>query len=357
VLGAELSGREYRDYSTSSAVGQVAFALGLSLLIAAAAGIMKVTGAPHVGLIVALSPALIAWQFQEFGRRVLYTKGRLRAAVGLDLVCYGTQAVVLVALWRADRLTAETALYALAVTFALGAALAAWLLRARLSGSIELRSLRENWRFGKWLAAGEIGYWFSSHYYVYLGGVLLGSVASGVLKVGQTLLGPISVFLAFFVNYLPIVFARSTDPGGALKRSYRSVLPVVLLYCVFVAFFAEDLLVRVYGDAYGSYGAVVRLFALYYVLLGLSSPLVAFLAARRLTRPIFIGHAFGAAVSLAVGWILFETLGVEGGVVGMVLAWLASTVVLVRSWTTADHGGRPQGRGSERHSVRDRAPA
>lgn len=356
VLGLARSGREYRDYSTSAAIGQFVFAVGLSLLLVAAAAIVSVTGSPYAGLIIALAPALVSWQLQELGRRILYTEGRVRTAFGLDAVCYGAQAAVLVALWRTDRLTAEIALYTLAATFALGAALAGWLLRASLSGSLSVLSLRENWRFGKWLAAGEVGYWFSSHYYVYLAGALLGSVASGALKAGQTLLGPVSVFLAFFVNYLPIVFTRSPDPVGALRRSYGSILPVVCVYCALVAVFAEELLSHVYGNAYEAYGSVVRLFALYYVLLGLSSPLVASLAARRLTRPIFLGHAFGAAVSLAMGWALFEAIGVEGGVAGMILAWILSTAVLVKSWS-ADSGGRAPGSGAERGGGRDRAPA
>ena len=86
------------------------------------------------------------------------------------------------------------------------------------------------------------------------------------------------------------------------------------------------------------YADVVQLFALYYVLLAFSTVAIAALSARRLTRDVFVGQAAGAALSLAVGWILLRELGPEGGVVGMLLSWVLAMVFFVRALRAAPDG-------------------
>ncbi len=96
-----------------------------------------------------------------------------------------------------------------------------------------------------------------------------------------------------------------------------------------VAVLAGPALELVYGAAYRQYATLVQLFAVYYVALAFSTVAVAVLAARGFTRQIFVGHAAGAAVSLASGWLLLEQLGPEGGVVAMLVSWAIAMVVFL----------------------------
>jgi O-antigen/teichoic acid export membrane protein len=336
VLGATRHGRHYADYSTTAAMAQAGFTAVLVLAAGIAAAVAYSSGFSEASLVVALVPALAAWQLQELGRRMLYTEGRLAAAFGNDLVSYGGQAVVLLVLWRGDHLTGTTALLSLAAAFAVGAVIVGLQLRPALSGRPHAASLAENWHFGKWLGVAEIGQWFSTQFYIYLGAAVAGAVASAALKAGQTLLGPISVFLTFVTGYLPIVLARELKATGSVaakaRRSLVAILPGVLLYCLLMAIFAEPVLELVYGDEYGQYAGVVRLFALYYSVLALSTVAIAALSAKGQTRDVFVGQAAGAVLSLAFGWLLLRQWGPEGGVTGMLLSWVVAMALFVRAF-------------------------
>ena len=335
VLGALRRGSAYADYSTTAAATQGAFTATLALIAAGAAGIAYAAGFSHAVLFLALPPALITWQLQELGRRMLYTEDRLGGALANDVVGYGGQAATLIVLWRVHELTAARALLTLAAWFAIGGLVVAYQLRGTLSGKLDAASLAANWHFGKWLGVAEVGQWFSTQFYIYLGGAIAGPITSGVLKAGQTLLGPMSVFLTFVTSYLPIVYARELEASGSIRaktrRAFIVILPVVVPYCVAVAVFAKPLLGFVYGHDYRHYTDVVELFCLYYVLLAFSTVAIAALSARALTRDVFVGQASGAALSLAIGWLLLQRHGAVGGVTGMLASWALAMTLFLRA--------------------------
>jgi O-antigen/teichoic acid export membrane protein len=200
---------------------------------------------------------------------------------------------------------------------------------------LDTSSLSANWRFGKWLGVAEVGQWFSTQYYIYLAAAIVGPVASAALKAGQTLLGPMSVFLTFVTSYLPTVFARELEASGTIgaktRRSLAAILPAVVAYCLLMAVFAKPALEFVYGVEYGRYADVVRLFALYYVVLALSTVAIAALSAKGSTRDVFVGQAAGAGLSLAIGWLLLRELGPAGGVTGMLVSWAGAMGLFLRA--------------------------
>ncbi|HET7045190.1 MAG TPA: hypothetical protein VFI37_10110 [Gaiellaceae bacterium] len=341
VLGALRTGTAYVRYTTAAATLQLGYAAVWALALALAGGVLAALGGASSTLFLLAAPAVVAWQLQEFGRRVLYTEGRLYGALLDDVLGYGAQAAILVWLWRGDALTGPRAMAAIAATSAVAALVAGFQLRSSLGRTIDRESLRTGWGYGRWLAAAELAYWFSSQSYIYLASAVVGPVASAILKAAQTLLGPASVFLAFFVNFLPTRFASRLRVGGdrALARQVRvgllSTLPATVAYAVAVAVFAGPLLEFVYGSAYAGHASVVRLFAAYYVLLSISDVFVAALAARALTRRIFAGHAAGAVLSLVLGWVLLYTWGAAGGAAGMIASLVVALAVFVRSYRAA----------------------
>lgn len=326
VIGARRSGADYVRFTTSVAAYQLSLSTVAAVLLAGGAGIARAAGAGSTLLLLVAAPTLVAWQLQELARRVLYTEGRLGAALANDTLSYGAQIVLLVTLHQTGRLTGMSALVVIASTSAVGSLVGAVQLRRSLGSRLDRGSIADIWRFGKWLGAAEIAYWFESQYYVYLAALLVGPVASAALKAGQTLLGPISVFLAFFVNYLPIRFTRR---GVQLRFGFLSTVPTVAIYAVLVGIFARPLLAHVYGRSYEGYASVVRLFALYYLLLSVSDVVVASLSARERTRRIFVGHVAGAVASVALGWVFVERFGAAGGVGGMILAITTAFCVFV----------------------------
>jgi O-antigen/teichoic acid export membrane protein len=346
VLGAERRGESYVGYTTAAAAVQVAYALLWAAVLLVVSAVAFAVGSPSALLFAIAAPAAIAWQLQEFGRRVLYTEGRLTLALLNDVLSYGTQAALLIWLFAEGTLTGARALAIVAGTSAFAALVLAPRLQRSVGRHIDREAIRTSWRFGRWLGAAELAYWVASQSYIYIGGIVVGPVASAALKSAQTLLGPISVFLAFFVNYLPTSFtrARATGKPEFLRRmrlAFLTTVPAAVVYGLLVTAFAPPLLELVYGHQYRPYATVVRLFALYYVILSISDVFVAALAALGLTRQIFVGHAVGAAISLGSGWLLLSVWGASGGAVGMIISILGAAAVFVRI-SLSELGRTPQ---------------
>jgi O-antigen/teichoic acid export membrane protein len=261
-----------------------------------------------------------------------------------DIVSYGGQLPILIALWDRDALTGPNALYAIAATSAVGAALGAFHLRASLAWVLDSATISLNWRFGKWLVGGTIGFWAATHLYGYLAAAIVGLFAAGVLKAAQTLLGPLNVILLSLAAVLPTRFAHAYGAGGdsalrhALRTSYMTTLPVIAAYCGLTSVFGGQLLDLVYGSSYAPYGSVVALFSLFYFVSYLGQLLGAALSARGSTRPLFVGNVVGAAVGVGIGWVSIVALGIDGAVVGMIVSIVALNLVLWRAYRTKPRG-------------------
>lgn len=335
VLAAVRRDDVYANYSTTAAVAQLAFTGALAALCMLSAGIFHLAGSTRALSLVALSLALVTWQLQEFSRRILYTERRLAGALASDVLSYGGAVALLVLVWRLDGLTVTRVFMIFAIAFAVGAVASGVQVRVALSGKLDSASLSASWQFGRWLGLAEVGQWFSTQFVYYLAAAVLGAAASGAIKAGQTLLGPCAAFLAFFTSYLPIVFAQELERSKALNRkvrwSFGAILPIVIAYSALTALFSEQLLEIVYGPEYSRYASVVELFAVYYVVVSVSTVAVAVLSARGMTRRIFSGHAAGAAVFLAVGWVLVEAWGAAGGVAAMLASVVAATGIFIHA--------------------------
>ena len=243
VLGQGRTGDDYRRYTRSSAVGQGLFSLAAALVALAVALAAYAAGLSSADVLFAAVPALVAWQLQEFARHVLYTENRLRTAFAIDVVGYGGQVVLILALVAADRASGANALYAVAVASSAGALVGAWAIRASLRGRVERSYLAENWAFGKWLGAAIAASWLSGSLFFYLTAVVVNAGATAGLKASQTVLGPLNAFLLFIVTILPIRLAaareRDEPVGVGLRLAYLASAPFVWAYCALVAVFAR----------------------------------------------------------------------------------------------------------------------
>ena len=338
VLGQSADGYAYRIYTTSTALGQLAFTGASAVLAAVAALGASLAGSGVTPLLVAVGPVVVAWQLQEFVRRVLYTEQRLGGAFAIDVVSYGGQVAALVGLATADALTAPVALYTVAATSSVSLFLGAWMTRRSFAPAADRTALAENWSFGKWLGGAIGASWLTAQLYVYLAALLLGAPAAGALRAAQILLGPLNAFYVFLFTLLPIRFSAARDRDGdpavdsALKRWYAATSPVALAYCVLAAIFAEPLLALLYNDRYASYANVVVLFAVYYVVQHLVYVVTSALIAKRRTRPLFTGNLYAGLLGVAVGWLLIQTWEVEGAAVGMILGAVVLNVVFWRAY-------------------------
>ena len=191
---------------------------------------------------LALAPSIVAVQLQELTRRVLYTEGRLGAAFIGDICTYGGLAAVVLGLWQTEQLSPEVALLAQAATAAVGASIGAWQIRASVDLVRRSRSMRQAWRFGRWLLGAElVGNWIATQAHLFVSAALLGPAAAGILRAAQVVFGPLRILAYSLGAMLPISFARTLEQGGPaglnaeLKRAYAFVVPLLAGYCLAVA--------------------------------------------------------------------------------------------------------------------------
>ena len=357
VLAAGRAGEGYRRYTSSTAVVQVLLALVQAMALGAAAWVAYSHGSPVTPMLVAMVPAVVGWQLQEFCRRVLYTEERYAAAFWNDLVSYGGQTAAVIALYAADRhtghayLTGPAALYALAVTSFAAAAWGAWQIRRSLCRAFDLSAVWENWVFGRWLLGGEMLQWWSSlQMYIWLTAELLGKPAAGDLRATQTLFGPMRVFTFYLGNVLPIRFARTLEAGGhgAVHKQFltacRQVLPLLGAYCLAVAIVPGPILHLAYKGKFTAPAVVLSLYAIYTFVSYLPVLLASVLTAKRATRPVFLGNVWGALLALPVGYGLIRGMGLAGAPIAMGICSALMAVYFVRAYADSnrpDPGGFP----------------
>lgn len=352
ILGVSRHGRrggDYKLYTSATFFGQ-AILCGVAALLALLAWVIALRfGWSVAPLLLSLAPALVAWQLLEFARRVLYTEGRIAAAMATDVIaCTAQIAGVAWLCWRHE-LTGPAALNMIAITSLLGAAFGLWKIRRSFAPGISFKFIRENWHFGKWIVGGEIvGNWLSVQLFVYLSAAMLGAAAAGILRAVHTIFGPARILADVLCTMLPIHFSRVFTTHGKAGLHTQLVLchlvavPLLGGYCLLVAVFAQPLLRLLYGDRYAGAAVVLAVYAVAAFASYLMMIVAAALRARRSTRELFNGQLIGSLIAIPIGWVSIRLFGVPGTALGMLVSYLLITLLLWRTYRLSNNDGVSQ---------------
>ncbi|HEY8748828.1 MAG TPA: hypothetical protein VIM11_12685 [Tepidisphaeraceae bacterium] len=343
VLGTGREGEDYRRYTTSTLFCQLLLIAIEAALALGAAGTAFYNHWPALHLLISLIPAIAGWQMQEFVRRIMYTEGRYFHVFWNDMLSYGGQAIVIGALQLLNRfhiggrdnwLTGVSAMYVLAVTSAIAAAVGLWQIRGSLTPRTDLSALRLNWTYGKWLAGSELLTWCSSiHMYLYVAGATLGLAASGQLKSAQVLFGPTRIIAYYLDTVLPIRFARklASSGAGALGAQLKQVLARIALpltvFCLGVALMAKPLLRFTFGKDFSGASTLLMLYSAYALMTYLQMIITAALRAQRTTHLVFYASVVALVVALPTSLLLMPLLQVNGILIAMIGGVVAATVI------------------------------
>jgi exopolysaccharide production protein ExoQ len=346
VLGVTRQGAEYRRYTSVTAVSQICFTVMCALIAVLSAIVGHYTAWGVASLLFPLALVIVAWQMQEFTRRVLYTEGRLRDAFANDLISYGGQAAIIVALGRFGHLTGARALSIIALTSALAAAGGCWQIRGSLTrrgvwGAMRAGGFAENWLFGKWLFGAALATWVASQLYPILIGGLIGVAQAGAFSAVFTLMGPARILLIAMDTALVPVAARAFAERGQpelhsfVARVYMMTAPIIALYCIGISLLSPRILGAAYGEHYRPYGWLLALFALSYALDYLRLPISIAMEARRISAPIFRAYLLASIVTLTAGVAAVRFLGLRGAALGTIANSLILGVMLWRYYRAA----------------------
>ena len=359
VLGASSSPASFGRYVTALAVWQFVLGAGAGGAVMLGATWYALGGRanPFSEAVFVMGGALLFVQFQEFFRRVLFTRFEVAKVLRNDVVCCAVQLAGLLVLWSRDALSANTVFGLIAVSTGCGAVTGLLQCRGWLKGDFSglRRIVAENWRFGRWVLGTNMAWYASTQLYLLIAGALLGLRGPAILEASRTIMAPTQILYFSAGNVLPSLGASRLHAGGPIAlRCLVGVMSVAMMvvvgmYCLAVALAPERLLDVFYRGQYAGYGGVVQLYALMYFLM--NSALIFNLGIDSLARPDrnFLIMLVTAAVALVVAFPLVHSWGVYGAALGMVLtqivglcgAWYLFRIsVHERAGTMASQGCR-----------------
>lgn len=337
MLGAPKSGEDFHRYTTATLWTQVALALITAAATLLVAGIAFMNDWGATGLIFACAPATVAWQMQEYIRRVLYVRSHAAGVFFNDVISYSGQFLVIVLLWWTDRLTTISALTALTLTSLAGVLLGLWQIRAYLganptwTGFLEIA--RSHWDFGKWLMGGNLAAWTSGRMYPVLAASFISVAVTGAMKAVQTILGPMNILTFALDPLLGPRAARAHAKAGipALRtqvgRMQMFVIGTVGVYCLLVMILAEPILSIVYADQYTEYAWLLIIMAINYAFTAFRGPLSLALTVLGKTDAIFRARLAASVANLTLGIAAVWLFGVAGIGIGILLNGIMLQVV------------------------------
>ena len=282
---------------------------------------------------LAVAVAILGWQTQEFGRRVLYVEERYADALANDFLSYGGQVAACAILAAGGGMTTVTALLGVGCTSFAAGVLALIAVRHRLGVTPSLADARLSLHHGVWLAAGEVAQFISARLPAFLVAAFVAVSASGILGAALLLLNPLNVVVFSLWSVVPMRLAKIRAEQGeeAAGRMFRHIqlvtTPPVVAFCVFAAVLGEILLDVLYGNQYSGYGWLVGILAVFSIVRFHSGLVIAGLWSRRMSRSIFTGHVVGAVVAIVAGVSLVATFGLAGAGLAMIVATTISTIV------------------------------
>lgn len=230
---------------------------------------------PQVGgaqLLPAFLLSLVSFLMQDWLRRYYFAAGKSQHSVWNDVISYIGQAVLLVVLMVAHRLTVNTAFWSIAVTSA-AAFLLGWAIERIGYSSAEMR---EAWRrsrgLSRDLALANQLQWVVYQGAMLIGASVLGAEAAGSVRATQNVVGPVNVAYQAMENIVPLRAGEEMRRGGIQQVArflFRfGVAGFVVLSVLFLAIglFSRDFLSFFYGHKVAVYGGVLDLQLVYFLL-------------------------------------------------------------------------------------------
>jgi O-antigen/teichoic acid export membrane protein len=347
TFGAAQDEDSFRRYATSTSLLQILLAiisaLGVSLVGWFALRLGNDVAGPTL---IALGPAFLWWQLQEYVRRMLYTRGRVLAAALNTALSNAFRLGIMIWWMRRDQLDGAASLQAIALGALVALLPGLWQTRRYWTFGFEnFRQVwRRNWDFGRWVMGGSIANWLAVEFYPVLTAGMISFAAAGAYRALQNLVAPVFLLLRATDTFLTPRAAKAYDKYGqtALRRLVRLAyattgVPILGLLALAVLF-PNQLLGLLYGETYLAFSDGILMMAVFYALMYAYWPLQAAFKAARLSRPIFVANLAAGAAMFTIGIWMISRWGVYGTIGGQALNALIVLLVLGFSWRRLRRG-------------------
>ena len=350
VLGAGRDGDDWKSYATTLAVAQVFLGILMAAVAAAVPAGWLGLGDDLRSALWAMSVALPLVQAREFCRQVLYTRLRASEAFFNNLFYSVAQLTGVILLWKlggqstsgagevltALWLTARNVFLLMAAVSLAGTLVGLWQIRRDLTRRIPgaRRDLLKTWHFSRWKLGNQFGVLLAGQASLWAIGGLKGTSGVGMVEAARLVLAPLQILWLGVPKVLDPRAVRLYERQGArhLRNFLKRLLPLwsapFLAYGLIVLAAPEYWLDLLFGEKYEGAGAIVMLWVLVYVLLGLRvMPALVLNALKRPDVMLFVSIPVGVVTVLSTagltGWAGLDW-AVGGRVMGDLLALIAT---------------------------------
>ena len=346
VLAAGLGQPQYAKFTGALAILQAFYCLMVMAVLVLLGSLVAVLGATPAGhTLIALGMIAVPWMGQEFVRRVLYTRGRARAAAVNDSITYGLQLFGALVLTQAAAAwaTPASALIVLGLSSVVGVLVGLWQLRddVRIDREVwddRMTAWSEAWNFGRWLTAQNAMAWFGAQGHAWVVGLMLGVEQVGIYRAATHLVNVMNPLMQACFSYLPSRGSLARLTGGAaglerwVNRTFWVLLVATVPFLVVLAGFSEEILALAYGEKFANQehlALILSLAALGQCVAFSKYPFDLGLLALHSPRSLFYVYLIPVLLLLTVGTTLIYFLGILGVPLS---GLLINSALLIATW-------------------------
>ena len=315
--------------------------LGLSLALAGAVALIGFTYlrsknlSAHEQYLLPLALAIVAFQMQDWLRRYYFVEEKGRAVFLNDLVSYGGQVLMLVALFNAGALDVGNALWVVAGSSALACGIGLSIERLAPLWHDAAKTLRDGWRLGRDYLFGWQLQWAGAQGLLLVGGSYLGAQAVGALRATSNIVGPVNVVYQVMENIIPVRAARHFAAGGRaqlIRYLLRVTLIGTAILCplfLALALYSTTLIRLAYGEDYVAYASLVGWQVSYALLTFYMKQIAYFHRSTNQTRPIAWSGLWIALPAIALSLISVGTYAETGIMMAAIFGQIIGLVYLI----------------------------
>ena len=268
----------------------------------------------------------------DFNRKQLYLQEKYLFCFFKDLISLGSQLLLIAVLVYFNKFNSlEDVLLAIGCCLIIVEGTIFLFSTSPLIPSIAL--IKSHWHFGKWMLGNSILQWFSGNFYITTGVLLMGAQVAGIIRIGQSLIGILGVFIQLLDNYVPPIAALIYRENGinSLKAYLVDLIIkgglMIILASTLLVLFRNIIWETIYGIEFLDYTYILFWFGPILLFNFLSFPLRFAIRTINKTQILFEAYLISCFLGFTTAHFFINSVGIHGICLGLLL-----TQVVMQIW-------------------------
>ncbi len=333
VMGSQLHGDEWSDFLYNTFLH---FAI-IALVLAALFFVLHLYldfGRYHLNSVLLrdISAVIFICLLQEYVRRILLTKLKVRDVFTVDFITYIPR--ILVVLFCVETLNASRMIYLFGITALFGSMLGYFYIRKDIrSFSVKKEVWKKVWHYGKWTLADWAPFVLTGQFYVYIVTFVLGNSANGILGACRNFIAPISIVLVSLMNYALPYYSRLYNNQGqqvlitSMKKVFSIFGALIIIYLLSINIYSKPLMELLFRS-YSEYNYLVIFLSIGIFFNFIFKPVDIYFKVKMLPKKVFYCRAVTAIVTLITIFPLIRWLGVLGAACSYIISQFTMCVLM-----------------------------